>query len=289
MLPLAPSLVVCREAALLPAPVVAATLAAVALAGCQTPRASREPALDEDVLVVAHRACWRHAAENSLEGLQACIEQGVDIAEVDVRSTRDGVLVLMHDPLVNRTTNGSGRVSQLTYAQLQKLNLKAGRGGAAAALTSYKIPTLAEALRLAEGKILLEIDIKDTPEAVMAFLREHGGAQNVVMGTDTGFDPELDVHWRLVVSEREAGLQYLRLPDGSRPFAVSANWTHAPDPAGAFARIRAQGSRVWSVTLTGKRDTPAAWEKYIRSQRCAIHTDQPAALLRYLRERQLRD
>lgn len=265
------------------APALAATLAA-----CQTPDFERQPSSPENVLVVAHRTCWRQAAENSLEGLEACIRQGVDIAEVDVRRTRDGVLVLMHDPTVDRTTNGSGRVSWLTYAQLSGLRLKAGRGGAEAPMTSYRIPTLEEALRRADGRIMLEIDIKGSSQPVHAFLRKQGRTDSIVLGTDTGFDPRLKVRWRLSVEPRDNSVRRLRLPDGARPFAVSAHWNRLPDPDGAFARVRAEGGRIWSVTLTGKRDTPATWERYIRTGNCAIHTDRPDRLIQYLRERKAR-
>ena len=264
-------------------------LAATALAGCQTPNTDRQASLTKkDVLVVAHRACWREAAENSLEGLEACIRQGVDIAEVDVRATRDGVLVLMHDPGIGRTTNGSGRVSALTYAQLRDVRLKAGRGGAKARMTDYRIPTLEEALRVADGRIMLELDIKDRPRLVMDFLRQKGRTKDIVLATDTGFDPRLDVRWRLFLTGQDSSRHRLLLPDGARPFAISANWGHMRDPRAAFARIHAQGGRVWSVTLTGKRDTPATWEKYIRAGPSAIHTDQPDKLLQYLREREER-
>src|SRR5690606_30766812 len=69
----------------------------------ETPRA-------DDVMVVAHRACWKEAPENSVAAIQDCIEMGVDMVEIDVQATADGQLVLMHDDTVDRTTNGSGRV-----------------------------------------------------------------------------------------------------------------------------------------------------------------------------------
>ena len=61
------------------------------------------------VLAVAHRGAWSQAPENSLLAVQRCIDLGIDIAEIDVRLTKDGHLVLMHDLTVNRTTNGKKR------------------------------------------------------------------------------------------------------------------------------------------------------------------------------------
>ena len=268
------------------APCLCPLLIGAALSACQTPGAQSTKAQDPDVLVVAHRTCWREAAENSLEGLRACIRQGVDIAEMDVRATRDGVLVLMHDPTIDRTTDGTGQVSRMTYAELGRHRLKAGRGGKRAPITTYRIPTLEEALREADGRILVELDIKDSPRQVMDFLQRYERTGHVVLATDTGFDPRLDVRWRLALTEQDSSRLRLRLPNGATPYAISANWRHMRDANTAFARIYAQGGRIWSVTLTGKRDTPSTWDRYIRTGRSAIHTDRPDALLEHLRSRE---
>ena len=82
-----------------------------------------------NVLVAAHRGDWRHAPENSIKGIENCIVMGVDIVEVDVRKTKDGKLVLMHDATINRTTNGTGKVSGHTLAELKELFLKDNQGG----------------------------------------------------------------------------------------------------------------------------------------------------------------
>ena len=66
------------------------------------------------VIVVAHRGDWRNAPENSLQAIKNCIDMGVDIVEIDVRETKDGHLVLMHDKTINRTTNGKGKVNSWT-------------------------------------------------------------------------------------------------------------------------------------------------------------------------------
>ena len=62
----------------------------------------------DQILVVSHRADWRNAPENSLQAIQNCIDMGVDMVEVDLKKTKDGHLILMHDRLINRTMNGKG-------------------------------------------------------------------------------------------------------------------------------------------------------------------------------------
>ena len=107
------------------------------------------------VLVVAHRGDWRNHPENSLPAIASCIEQGVDMVEIDLQRTKDGVLILMHDPTLDRTTNGHGRVDEHTYPEIAELRLKAMHG---ACLTRNHVPTLQEALELCKGKILVNID-----------------------------------------------------------------------------------------------------------------------------------
>lgn len=107
------------------------------------------------VLVVAHRGDWRNHPENSLPAIEGCIEQGVDMVEIDLQRTRDGVLILMHDATLDRTTNGHGRVDEHTFQEIADLRLKAMHG---ACLTRNHVPTLQEALELCRGRVLINID-----------------------------------------------------------------------------------------------------------------------------------
>ena len=68
-------------------------------------KAFNEPA-EKSILVVSHRADWRNAPENSLQAIQNCIDMGVDMVEIDLKRTKDGHLILMHDKTIDRTTTG---------------------------------------------------------------------------------------------------------------------------------------------------------------------------------------
>jgi len=106
------------------------------------------------VMIFAHRGDWRNAPENSLKAYQNCIDEGLDGIEVDVQLTKDSVLVVMHDPTLNRTTTGTGNVADYTYAELQELYLKSPIG----VVTRQKIPSFEDVLKLAKGKILIQVD-----------------------------------------------------------------------------------------------------------------------------------
>ena len=77
------------------------------------------------VVVVSHRGDWRNYPENSLPAIESVIRMGVDMMELDLKMTRDSVLVLCHDGTLDRTTTGSGPVSKYTYAELQQFDLNA--------------------------------------------------------------------------------------------------------------------------------------------------------------------
>ena len=124
------------------------------------------------VIVVAHRGSVHLAPENTLAAIEKAIEQGADLIEIDIRQTRDGHLVLMHDATVDRTTDGSGRVAEMTLAQIKRLD--AG-SWFAARFAGERVPTLAEALQAMQGRALPDLDIKDVdPARLIAVLRRFG-------------------------------------------------------------------------------------------------------------------
>ena len=105
------------------------------------------------VVVIAHRSDWRHYPENSLAAMEGAIVMGVDMVEIDVQRTADGVLVCCHDSSVDRTTTGKGKIKELTADYISTLKLKSEQG-----VTEYGVPTLAEALDLCKDRVLINID-----------------------------------------------------------------------------------------------------------------------------------
>jgi len=103
----------------------------------------------DHVMVVSHRGDWRYAPENSLAAVQRCIDLGVDVVEIDVRLTKDGHLVAMHDLTVDRTTNGKGNLSDMTLEEVKKLRLKNACGVKG---SHHQVPTLEEIMILAKGE-----------------------------------------------------------------------------------------------------------------------------------------
>ncbi len=121
------------------------------------------------IWVCAHRAQTYYGKrigdipENSIEAIQRAFEAGAEMVEIDVRTTADGELVLMHDETIDRMTNGSGPVGEISLAMLKRLNLKDSDGN----LTSNRVPTLAEALVAGRGKVYFDLDLKDIDPAAV--------------------------------------------------------------------------------------------------------------------------
>lgn len=106
-------------------------------------------------IVVAHRGASVEQPENTLAAFEAAIDAGADAVEFDVRLTRDGHAVVMHDPDVSRTTDGHGLVSTLTLAEVRRLRIAVPAGGAAA------VPTMDEALGCLSGRAAADIELKN--------------------------------------------------------------------------------------------------------------------------------
>ena len=132
----------------------------------------------EYVFVISHRADWRNFPENSLEAIESAIQMGVDIVELDIHRTADGALVVCHDKTINRTTNGKGKISELTLDYIKSCNLRAGHG----ATTRYKMPTLEQALDLCKDRVLINLDKGiNYYDQVMDLLNKRGMADQVII------------------------------------------------------------------------------------------------------------
>jgi glycerophosphoryl diester phosphodiesterase len=123
-----------------------------------SPSASPSSATATHLLVVAHRGGAGLAPENTLASFRNGIALGADFIEMDVHLTKDGVPVIIHDPTLDRTSDGKGPVSDFTLAELQAFNAAAKFTGAS---DKQVVPTLAQVLDLAKPTtVKLEIEIK---------------------------------------------------------------------------------------------------------------------------------
>nr|WP_234445886.1 glycerophosphodiester phosphodiesterase family protein [Carboxylicivirga marina] len=259
----------------------------------------------KDIIVVAHRGDWRNAPENSLQAIQYCIDMGVDMVEIDVRETKDGQLVLMHDNTIDRTTKKKGKVKDYTLEELKTFHLVDGLG----MKTPHKIPSLEEALLLAKGKILINID-KGYPvfEKCYKVMEQTNTLNNVIMkGKKTRADVEKEYGQYL---DKVYFMPQIKLPNPNAKVIVDDYLEKDPPIAFAFGvpqdtiqfiqyfdDIRDKGSSVWVNSLwerhNGGHDDekaaldPTVYDWYIKNNINIIQTDRPQLLLDYLRTKGL--
>ncbi len=268
------------------------------------------------IFVVAHRGCHNpapehgfagHAPENSLSGLERCVALGVDMLETDIRRAADGTLVMFHDATVERTTDGSGKVAEMTWAQLSRLRLRDDEGGADAPLTDQHPVTLEQMLAAAKGRIMLNLDVKAPIYAEVAdAVRRAGMQRQVVLKTEVGVHsqplaslPPFDqVNFTPVLLNPPGSddlLQTVRTQTGGkvRPVAIELPRMRAEQlpPIAALAskqHVRLLVNTLWEGFIAGYggdadalRDPDAVWGRLHRAGIGAFQTDEPEALLRY--------
>lgn len=133
-----------------------------------------------DLVISGHRGGMVSGMpENSIEAMEYTLAHTPAFFEVDPRLTRDSVIILIHDATLDRTTNGSGKVSDFTWEELKELRLKDKNGE----LTDLRIPTLEEAIIWAKGRTILNLDKKDVPLQMTADIIDKMDAAGHVMVT----------------------------------------------------------------------------------------------------------
>jgi glycerophosphoryl diester phosphodiesterase len=256
------------------------------------------------ILVCSHRAIFGEFPENSLGAIDACIKGGVDIIEIDVAKTKDGKLILMHDKTVNRTTNGSGAVKDMTFEEVKNLRLfKKGRK----MLTQEKVPTLKEVLERCKDKIYVNLDLKgpnifDCEEDIKSTNTEH-----MIMYRASPLDylKELSVRLpKVMISPyfnfkkakdrwpgKGSGLDFLKPYDEALDlWGVHLRELHHPSASLKNLKLLAKKNlRLWKMTMWGDYSDQKAlknpaqiWGKLMSLGYNVIMTDEPAALITYL-------
>lgn len=118
------------------------------------------PTASSKVQVFAHRGGRKWAPENTLSAFSKSVQAGVDGIELDIHKCKSGELIVIHDDTVNRTTNGKGYVKDKTLSELKELDAGSWY---APEFKDERLPLLSEVLKLVDGKIVINIEIKNLP------------------------------------------------------------------------------------------------------------------------------
>ena len=211
------------------------------------------------VVVISHRGDWRNYPENSIPAIESVIRMGVDMMELDVKMTKDSVLVLMHDQTINRMTNGKGLVKDFTYDSLMTFKLRRAHN---VTTDSLRIPTLREALLCCKDRILVNVDhAYPYYKEIVELTEELGVTGQVLMKGKSNIDKVNED-----MSKHENNLLYMPIIDintpkgqalfaeyqerGVVPMAYEVCWQYpGEDIDNCAAKILETGSKLWVNTL----------------------------------------
>jgi|GEM_PF-131754 len=228
------------------------------------------------VLMALHRGASRYAPENTLPAFEKAVRLGADLVELDVRTTRDGTFVLLHDADLDRTTSGRGPVRWVTSQIVAELD--AGRWFAPV-FSGTRVPTLEAFLAWSPMQVGLYVDAKDIPPEVLAdILKRHRVTDRAIvyqtpeyLARLKGIDSRIRT---LAPLTKVGGIE--ELAAGLGPYAVDVPWEYLSPSV--IERAHRAGTKVFT-------DAPdqAVVQEYVRAIGWgvdAIQTDCPLRLIR---------
>ena len=270
------------------------------------------------VVVACHRGDWRNFPENSILAIESIIRMGADIMELDLKMTKDSVLVLSHDSDVLRCTNfhrvfrnqpgKSARIKDLTYDEISRLSLCRAHG---VAIDTVRMPTLRQALACCKDRICVNVDQGyDFYDQVLAITEELGVTDQilikgkkpieVVAAHEAKYAHNM-MYMPIVDIQKPAGAALLEsyLTTNTVPLAYEVCWNKKD---GTFekdaARIIAQGSKVWVNTIWASlcggdgndddaayqaEDPGSVYRQFLDNGVSMIQTDRPEMLIGWLK------
>ena len=264
----------------------------------------------EAVLVTAHRGDWRNTPENSVQALKNCIAMGADIMELDLKTTKDGYLVIMHDQTIDRTTTGKGNVSDYTLSELKTFFLRSGSGHP----TKHQVPTFSEMLEIAKDKIIIDVDkgyeyypqvIKELRAKGMtgqAIVNVKGSTPLTVIEREVGkIDEDLTI-MPIVDMKRTDAMQIIKSYSSHKRTVIQANFnTDTLSILTNLGYLRSSYglwiNSLWPEQNGGHDDDMAveenkreeSWGWLVNHRANLIQTDRPKELIEYLRSKKLHE
>jgi glycerophosphoryl diester phosphodiesterase len=232
------------------------------------------------VVSIAHRGgIIPGVPENTLAAFRRAMLEGAEVIEIDLRASKDGQVVVMHDPSVDRTTNGSGKVSEMYWVDLARLDAGGGE----------RIPTFAEVLDLVKGSgVKLLLDIKESFHLdmgrVVRMVEQYGAVRDVIVGPRRLADlAQFQTLNRALIT-----LGFVRKLEDIEPFVQAgvdmirlwAEWIEQ-DP-GLIDRVHRLGKPAWVTADDAPREK---LELFIRLGADGILSDFPALMRTLQQER----
>jgi glycerophosphoryl diester phosphodiesterase len=239
-----------------------------------------DPPKHGGVYVVAHRGAHDGIPENTLPAYQKAIDLGVDFVEIDVRTTKDGKFVSIHNETVDAYAGGTkGRIKDMTLDEVRALDVGSRVGPE---WKGTKIPTFEEILDLCKGKVGIYIDLKDAAiEKLVPLIKERGMERNIVWYIGGGLVPKLRKEcpecFEMPDPGPETGLPALL--DSAKPRVVASSW-------GNLSKTFVEKCHAAKAIVIVDDKGPDTWKPMLEWGVDGIQTDRPADLIKLLGERE---
>lgn len=237
-------------------------------------------------IVIAHRGNHIDVPENTLAAYEEAIRVGADYVEVDLHTTKDGHLVILHNGTVDKMTGEKGAVSDLTYEEIKKLRIHPVKNTDTGV---YRIPDFASVLKLCKDHINIYLDFKDADVAETYRLIKQAGMEHQIVvylnkKEQYGQWRKAAPHIPLMASlrENESLEQWEKLLE-KKPINIVDNAYNATK----VKFLHQRGITVW-LDVESKDEGPAQWNKTIKMGTDGLQTDHPERLIAYLKMKRLR-
>jgi glycerophosphoryl diester phosphodiesterase len=271
---------------------IAACIFQIASAGAQQPaqQLAPLPARKHRFIVVSHRGDHTQAPENTLQAYANAIKAGADYVEIDLRTTVDSQLVIMHDASVDRMTNGKGGVKDMRFDSLRLLKVK---DRAHPEWGESVIPTFREVLQLCKDRIYIYLDFKNAdPAAAWQEILLQGMEKQVVVYINA---PMQFTGWREVAPAMPL---MVSLPNSIRDEAALRDFLNKYHPEILDGGYEGYTPQMVSLAtgmgytvlpdIQGAGEGPAKWEAAVQKGVRALQTDHPGDMIAWLKEKGMR-
>ena len=229
--------------------------------------------------VVAHRGAHEGIPENTLAAYRKAIELGVDYVEIDLRTTKDGRLVSVHNSTVEAYAGGvQGAVNEMTLEELKALDIGSRVGPEWA---EERIPTFEEILEVCRGKVGIYLDLKFADsEKVVPLLREYGMEKNTLWYANPAVLIKLRDLCPECIPMPDPGVERLlpKILERIRPAVVAATWDN-------FSKSFVDACHAAGAKVIVDESDSSCWPQALEWGTDGIQTDTPAALIAFLEAR----
>lgn len=246
------------------------------------------PAARHKFTVIAHRGDHTTEPENTLASYALAIKDGADYVEIDLRTTKDGQLVSLHNDGVDRMTNGTGLIKDMLLKDIEKLRIKTNDQ-----TLDLSIPTFRQILELCKNKIYIYIDFKEAdPAIVHPILQQYGMEDQVLVYINK---PEQFTAWRKAAPKMPL---MVSLPDDVKDSAALIRFISKNKPDVLDGDFRQYDPQLLAIAKDhqlpvwpdgqSNAEGPAVWDEVLKKGLNGLQTDHPQDFISYLRKKGIR-